>query len=75
MTAYDLRGVWALGGGFLRNLGHVLLYWRRRLGANCLQPYADDVQNCEQMATGFERGWQQDRPWSPIPYLDGYGVF
>ena len=44
-------------------------------GPDCLEPYADDCQNCEQIATQLGGGGSQTQRWGPGPYLTRYAVF
>jgi prepilin-type N-terminal cleavage/methylation domain-containing protein/prepilin-type processing-associated H-X9-DG protein len=56
LTAYDLRGVWALGGASSGIWATGNFTGGDDYGPNCLQPYADDVQNCMQMANALGGG-------------------
>ena len=59
LTAYDLRGTWALSGASSGIWGTSYFIGGDDYGPNCLEPYADDVQNCQQMANDFGGGGSQ----------------
>jgi prepilin-type N-terminal cleavage/methylation domain-containing protein len=58
LTAYDLRGVWALGGASsgIWGTAYMAPVSGDDYGPNCLEPYADDVENCLQMANQLGGG-------------------
>jgi prepilin-type N-terminal cleavage/methylation domain-containing protein len=52
ITQFDLRGTWALSGAS-SSLWACGGFVGDDYGPNCIEPYADDVQNCQQVADGF----------------------
>ena len=58
LTPFDLRGTWALGGASSGIWGDAEFVGDDP-GPNCLEPYADDVQNCQQIATQLGGGGSQ----------------
>lgn len=62
ITQFDLRGVWALSGASSGIWGTSYFMGGDDYGPDSLQPYADDVQNCEQIASGFGGGGSKTSP-------------
>ncbi len=56
LTPYDLRGVWAESGGAGSGIWGVGSFVGDDYGPNCKEPFADDCQNCLQMANEFGGG-------------------